>query len=180
MLPGLGLTRLELDWRTLLHGTSQLHHISCLTALQDLQCYVVLRAGDNVVNLWNAPRATFTASMLAPLSHLTSLQLNCEGVRVWVGLEPGALAGKTKMQHLQLRCARVAVDGELPADSVPVVLSALQEMRQLTHLELQSVLRHTPISAAAYTALAPSCGSCECWTLPGPTSSLPMRIQTCC
>lgn len=60
------------------------------------------------------------------------------------------------MQHLQLRCARVAVDGRLPADSVPAVLSALQEMRQLMHLKLQSALHLVPISAAAYTALAPS------------------------
>jgi hypothetical protein len=92
-----------------------------------------------------------TASMLSDACHLTRLALQ------GAVLEPGALGGKAKLQHLEL----IDSDWEPEAAAgVAALLSQLQHQTQLTYLQLYSwhadheLSGHPPI--AAYAGLTAS------------------------
>jgi hypothetical protein len=89
-----------------------------------------------------------TASMLSAAHHLTRLELmSCN-------VEPGALAGKTQLQHLYMRGPwRGAAAG------FALLLSHLQHMQQLTSLCLDDRLTDElgdTVPASAYSALTAS------------------------
>jgi hypothetical protein len=114
------LTRLELVAVTLRgpdEATPALQSLQALTRLVDLQvmcCYF---------------KISVTASMLSGMCHLTRLTLKD------VGFEPDALAGKAKLQHVELEGCRV-----LPSTAawMAELLSQLQHHTQLTHLGLMT------------------------------------------
>jgi hypothetical protein len=127
-----------------------------LQPLQALTRLVDLRLGRLSAAAVDGVRVTarVTASSLSGATCLTRLE--CFG-----GFEPGALAGKTRLRHLQLthlRCHPIA-SGEAQ------LLSYLQPLQQLTHLNLRHGLvaaspffrqeEATP-RAAAYTAITTS------------------------
>jgi hypothetical protein len=60
--------------------------------------------------------------------------------------EPGALASKTNMQHLELDWFRISPHS---SEALVELLSHMQQMQQLTHLSLQGTLRadQQPLSA---------------------------------
>ena len=93
-------------------------------------------------------KISITASMLSGMCHLTRLTLK------EVGFEPAALAGKAKLQHLELIGWRLPPAGG--AAGVAQLLSQLQQQTQLTHLDLDDSMRareeRNP-PAAAYAAL---------------------------
>lgn len=168
VLPGLpGLTSLELGWEV--GGTSGLHYISSLTALQALRIFSDATEDDDMPHVDpSSAEASITASMLAPLSRLTSLLLKCDTPLLGFGdvdvnIVPGALLHKPNMQDLRLPYAHLAVDGRPEEPCAAVLLAGLHCMQQLTHLNLQAALCHTHPAAvqsapplAAYTALRAS------------------------
>jgi hypothetical protein len=89
---------------------------------------------------------SITAGMLSGAQHLTRLELT------WGSLEPAALAGKTRLQHLHLThtCADAAATTQL--------LFQLQQLQQLTCLLLVINLHSTDASppASAFSALTAS------------------------
>jgi hypothetical protein len=117
--------------------------------LQPLQALT----GLSVLKLreWDATDDNITASMLSGMQHLTHLEVEDpprEGV-----VEPGVLAGKTRLQHLVLRGLRWA-----PA-SVAELLLNLQHLQELTYLDLANsmeVMQEGSILAAAFSALTAS------------------------
>ena len=115
-----------------------LQHITALTRLADLRLLL--------------PGCSVTASMLSNAQHLTRLQLRtgrCDGFC----FEPGVLAGKTLLQHLELQRCRMA--GR--AAGVVQLLSELPKLQQLTALVLScSHLEAPDAAAAAYSALTAS------------------------
>jgi hypothetical protein len=117
-------------------ASSALQPLQALTRLADLRL-----AGNAAVSI--------TANMLSGTHHMTRMQL-CSN-----SFEPGALAGKTRLQHLDLALCRVPGG----AAGVAQLLSHLQPLHQLTHLDLMRTLRDvsedTP-PAAAYAALTTS------------------------
>ena len=121
--------------------TAELQHLTALTRLQDLR-----------LACWGS--RSIPASALAGAEHLTRLELRARDA-TWQ-LEPDALAGKTLLQHLELRYVRVP-DG---AAGVEQLLSQLQELQQLTCLILCDSLRSSGVSiypaAAVYGALTAS------------------------
>ena len=125
-----------------------------LQPLQALTRLVDLRINEEHI----APGyISITASMLSGAHQLTRLEL-AEDYTV----EAAVLAGKTRLQHLQLiSCTIVetAHDGAAEAD-VGQLLSYLQHLQQLTHLNLSGTLwdgvdEDAP-HAAGYTALTAS------------------------
>jgi hypothetical protein len=123
-------------------------------ALQPLQA--LTRLSDLRLSWsWLAAVVPVTASVLSGTQHLT--RLHCTGRST---CEHGALAGKTKLQHLML--AFSDIPGGAAGDAQ--LLSHLQPLQQLTHLDLTAALVHgwdsevdenTP-PAAAYEALTAS------------------------
>ena len=109
--------------------------LQALTRLVDLQ---LDRIGQGGV----------TATLLACTHHLTRLKVS--GSR----FEPGALGGKTRLQHLELPSCRV------PFGDVAQLLSHLQPLQQLTHLCLVHSLRFVAgedrLPAASYAPLTAS------------------------
>jgi hypothetical protein len=91
-----------------------------------------------------------SASMLSGLCYLTSLALH------GVVFEPGALAGKDKLQQLELISCDLQPHG---GAGLAELLSQLQYQTQLTHLDLWGSVRADGESnppAAAYSALTAS------------------------
>ena len=92
---------------------------------------------------------TITASMLSGMRDLTRLELCCS-----VKLQPGALAGKTRLQHLYLGI------WHKDAGELAQLLSYMQHLQQLTHLNIQHnmtvVKDEAPLPPAAYAALTAS------------------------
>jgi hypothetical protein len=99
------------------------------------------------LRLENVEDGNITASMLSGMLLLTRLDLSCG-----VTLEPYALAGKTRLQHLysDLDCQ--------DAEDLEQLLSHLQHMQQLTHLYLDNmwVVTDDIPPAEAYSALTAS------------------------
>jgi hypothetical protein len=91
-----------------------LQHITALTRLADLR---LLRPDCG---------CSILASMLSSAQPLTCLQLQTPSWSEFC-FEPGALAGKTLLQHLELRCCYIAGHG-------PGVVQLLSELQQLQHL----------------------------------------------
>jgi hypothetical protein len=90
----------------------------------------------------------FEAGVLQQLQQLTYLKIYELGDGAF---EPGALAGKTKLQHLELDGCWLSGGAAV----VAALMSQLQHLQQLTHLDLHSTLRsqHATAPAAAYSAL---------------------------
>jgi hypothetical protein len=114
--------------------------LQALTRVVDLRVHFTLP--------W-PPSHHSAASMLSCLCSLTRLTLPD------AALDPTALAGKTQLQHLELPCCSIAG----AAAGVAQLLSKLQELTQLTHLDLTGTLRrveHSNPPAAAFSALTAS------------------------
>jgi hypothetical protein len=94
-------------------------------------------------------RYTIEASMLSGMAHLTRLSVG-GGCGRGVVVEPGVLAGKTQLQHLELVSCSSA-DGSA---GVAMMLSHLQDLQGLTYLSLRGSLDN--ITAADYSALTAS------------------------
>jgi hypothetical protein len=116
-----------------------LQHITALTRLADLRL-LLPDCGCSIL-----------ASMLSSAQPLTCLQLQTAS---WSGFcfESGVLAGKTLLQHLELRCCYIA--GHAPG--VVQLLSELQQLQQLTRLVLRRCWDESDAPAAAYSALTAS------------------------
>jgi hypothetical protein len=114
-----------------------------LTPLQSLTRLVEL-------DLSFVSKVTVAAGALSSLCCLTCLRLSVSN-----DVEPGVLAGKTRLQHLQLESCSIAGG----AVGVAQLLSQLQHLQQLTHLTLACSLvtvdEDNP-PAAAYSALTAS------------------------
>jgi hypothetical protein len=120
-----------------------LQHITALTRLADLRLLL--------------PGCSVTASMLSSAQHLTRLQLRtgrCDGFC----FEPGALAGKTLLQHLELQRCRMA--GR--AAGVVQLLSELPKLQQLTCLVLSSSRLKVPDGATDTYCLSCLSYSADC------------------
>jgi hypothetical protein len=120
-----------------------LQPLQALTRLVDLRLISVGAPGSQEEG------SEITASMLACMHNLTSLQLSFD-----LEVEPGALAGKTKLQHLELYHCNVPGGRAGWSD----FLSHLQQLQQLTHLTVSQHLTDRWITAppAAYSALTAS------------------------
>jgi hypothetical protein len=148
------LTYLEIDGIAL-HGPGKaspvLQPMQALTRLADLRVDVWhYNWAINYYSLFMQPRDhSITASMLSGANYLTRLELqNCS-------VEPGVLAGKTLLQHLWLSSCDL-IGG---AAGVAQLLSHMQHMHQLTHLDVGSSLKvatEGKSSGAAYAALTAS------------------------
>jgi hypothetical protein len=101
-----------------------LQPLQALTGLVDLRLNLPWPRGWGTLPL-------VSDSMLSGMQHLTRLEL-CA-----VKLEPGVLAGKTKVQHLHMTLRHLS-EGE--AVGTAQMLSDLQHMQQLTHLALHEAL----------------------------------------
>jgi hypothetical protein len=94
-----------------------------------------LQALSRLVDLQLEPTGdcTITANSVSGLSRLTRLVLSCS-------VEPGAVAGKTRLQHLQLELTQIPGHSIILLGSCATgaaqLLSELQHMQQLTHLQL--------------------------------------------
>jgi hypothetical protein len=143
----LELTRCRL--KSPVEGEPALQPLQALTRLQDLRLATV----DKVP----ADDDRLDASMLAGAHHLTRLDVSgCWHEDGASFVQPGVLAGKTQLQHLQLAACSIA--------GVPIrtggaqLLSYLRELQQLTFLGLScshsSELGDIP--AAAFSALTAS------------------------
>lgn len=97
-----------------------------------------------------------TASALSQAHRLTRLQLLADEECTY-DVEPGVLAGKAMLQHLEMPSC-ITLGGAAGEDQL---LSHLQHMQQLTHLDLMGSLRAVEenqphAAAAAYAALTAS------------------------
>jgi hypothetical protein len=102
----------------------RLQHLQQLKKLADLRITAYAEDEQDVI----------TASMLSGASHLTHLQLSaCE-------IEPGALARKAQLQHLQLHLQRRRIVGGTAG--VAELLLHLKQMQQLTYLDLKDSLSY--------------------------------------
>jgi hypothetical protein len=119
------LTHLQLDDLGMFPSPAQidLQQLQALTQLADL------RLGRWP---WGSDAYTITATMLSGAHQLTRLETPLFDV------EPGALAGKTQLQHLHLNNCTIL--GE--AAGVAELLSHLKHMQQLTYLDLQDSLQY--------------------------------------
>ena len=142
LLPLQQLTYLELSFFDILAydpATSALQPLQALTRLMDLRLD------------WLGPADVMrvTASCLSGTTNLTRLE--CSGGH----FEPGVLAGKSQLQHLQLSHLRTSAGAAGEAQ----LLSHLPPLQQLTHLDLTHSLRAVEEGsppAAAYSAIAAS------------------------
>jgi hypothetical protein len=104
----------------------------------------------------NLDSTKIAASMLSGAHFLTQLELaGCSEV------EPAVLEGKTKLQHLQIRHCRLgaAPDGAGQAPKAAQLLSHLQQLQQVTHLDLTGTLNvkeDTPPATACSVLTASS------------------------
>jgi hypothetical protein len=120
-------------------ATPALQPLTALTRLVDLRLHVGYTDGGD-------GSSVITAAMLSHTCHLTRLQLSHEAK-----VEPGILACKTKLQHLQLvECVLLGREGEAQ------LLSHLQHLQQLTYLSLCETLRSGDSKPSAYAALTAS------------------------
>jgi hypothetical protein len=132
------LTYLELAACSLQEPDS-LQHMCVLTRLQDLR----LDLGSEV---------NINASTLSGSPQLTRLQLrSCADAFIFPWFKAAVLAGRTQLQHLTLQQC-VVQDG---AAGVTELLSHLQQLQQLTYLNLRSSL-HDFAPVACYSALTAS------------------------
>jgi hypothetical protein len=141
------LTYLELARCSLkgpVQGQPALQPLQALTLLQDLR--ICTNSGN------------ITASMLSGTHHLTRLQVSgYPEISLQLSVEPQVLASKTQLRHLQL--AGCMVSGGV-AGAVQL-LSHLQPLQQLTHLDLAHISRALqegapPQEAAAFSAVTAS------------------------
>jgi hypothetical protein len=140
------LTYLELaDIKVKAPGQGQpaLQPLQALTALQDLRLWAEgVSIGDEMI----------TASMLSGMHHLTRLEVSAFARdSAAPNIEPGILAGKPLLQHLELE--QCIVSG---AAGGAQLLSHLQPLQQLTHLDLQHTTWEDSPPAAACAALTAS------------------------
>ena len=147
----LQLTRCRL--KSPVEGQLALQPLQALTLLQDLR----LAADDGEEDKLPADDDRLDASMLSGAHHLTRLEVSgCwhEDGPLWV--EPGVLAGKTQLQHLQL--ANCCMAGAPNMTGGAQLLSCLQELQQLTHLGLGGCIfgEEGNVPAGAYSALTAS------------------------
>ena len=144
------LTHLEFDEAVTFQGPTKapatLHFLQALTRLADLR---LVQEYDRPRSWRESTDYTITADMLS--DNLTRLEL------FEAHIETGALAGKTLLQHLNLRrCASTDI-----AAGTAYLLLPLQHMQQLTHLDLNVshiVGPQATIPAAAFSALTASSG----------------------
>jgi Ran GTPase-activating protein (RanGAP) involved in mRNA processing and transport len=117
--------------------------------MQPLQS--LTRLVDLRLSLMNARGERITTSMLSGTHNLTHLSLPTD-----VTLEPGALTGKTRLQHLELdQCDLVPFAGT----GVAQLLPHLQHLQQLTYLSMTWCLQADAdgnLPATAYSALTAS------------------------
>jgi hypothetical protein len=139
------LTYLEFEYVNLLRfddGSRALQSLQAFTGLQDLRVKDVREGSIDYISI--------TASMLSGAHHLTRLELaECDKV------DPAALAGKIRLQHLQMTMCN------LHAAETVQLMSQLQHLQQLTHLDLTGTLKlwvpqEDNPPAAAYAALVAS------------------------
>jgi hypothetical protein len=148
VIPGLQrLTYLELDRQDLSAcNDDELDVVGARDATDAVLQHLI--ALTRLVDLWLTPGVcSMTASMLSGTQHLTRLDLTGQAV-----YEPAALAGKTKLQHLNI-CLRPG-----GAAGTAQLLCVLRELQQLTCLILFDDLHYMEVStpAAAYSALTAS------------------------
>jgi hypothetical protein len=121
------LTFLELDGMWFLRpddGSPILQPLQALTRLVDVRIKVENAAPGYI---------SIMASMLSSAHRLTRLDL-----AEYMTVEAAVLAGKTRLQHLQIvKCTVVDAAGN---DAVAQLLSHLQQLQQLTHLNLSGTL----------------------------------------
>jgi hypothetical protein len=155
----LSISRLTCGSRSVQFPTTLLQQLQQLTYLElaDVKIHGPDKASPALQPLQAMTRlvdlrlqwAPINASMLSGIQHLTRIQL-CRS-----SVEPGALAGKTQLQHLELASCHVP-GGEA---GIAQLLSHLQPLEQLTHLNLmrsvQDVWADTP-SASAFAARQPA------------------------
>ena len=142
------LTYLELTWCNL-EVPDSLQHLQAMTGLQDLRLGIVSGYIESLSSY------CVKASMLLGLKHLTRLQLFHMLGRAML-MEPGALAGHTQLQHLMIRGCSYFQEGEAEAEEL---LSHLQKMQHLTHLDLGSYNashQEPSVPTAAYSAVTAS------------------------
>jgi hypothetical protein len=120
------------------HGQPALQPLQALTLLQDLR-----------IRTFNCG---ISDSMLSGTHHLTRLDVSGCGVHRHVPLEPGVLAGKTRLHHLQLEYCEVSGG----AAGAAQLLSHLQPLQLLTHLDLGRSKWEGNPSEAAFSALTAS------------------------
>jgi hypothetical protein len=143
------LTHLELSNCGLQNG---MQHLKGLTGLQDLRlCSVV--------------KLSVTASILSGCQRLTRLEVSgvnvgqfymnpgalSRGDNMGCSFEPAALSGKTQLRHLALGVCRIAGGSA----GVVHLLSSLQPLQQLTHVEFDGSLQAVA-PATAYSVLTAS------------------------
>jgi hypothetical protein len=125
--------------------------------LQPLQMLTGL-ADERISTLKSEFGIDVPASMLSGMQYLTRLELTGDFcMKNTIGyLEPGVLAGKTLLQHLDLDSCSI----RRAKSGVAQILSHLQHMQQLTHLRLSNSLSEhyadTLPAVAAYAALTAS------------------------
>jgi hypothetical protein len=140
----LGLSRLTyLELHQGLQDSDGFQQLRCLTCLQDLRlnCF--------------GPGIYVGASMMSGLKQLTRLTL--KGRSGEVIFEPGALAGKTLLQHLELPECKIA-GGSV---GVAELMHHLHQLEHCTHLNLCDSLRSDTAvvsspAAATFSALTAS------------------------
>ena len=116
-----------------------LQPLQALTRLADLRLAPVI-APDSLVAV--------DGSMLSGMQHLTRLEVGSRAE-----LDPGALAGKTRLQHLKLSCSIA----DAATTGLTQLLSELQQLQQLTHLVLtREVFQEGDPPAASISALTAS------------------------
>jgi hypothetical protein len=133
------LTYLQLP--CILKGPDSLQQLQGLTRLQELRLRLLCD--------WQSHH-TVTASTLSGLQQLTHIELKARASHT-CELEPGALAVKTQLHHLELVKLRIAGGSA----GVLLLMSHLQQMQQLTFLSLRDSLESTA-PAATYSALTVS------------------------
>jgi hypothetical protein len=134
------LTYLQLPL-CILKGLDSLQQLQGLTRLQELRLHLPCD--------WQSHH-TVTASTLSGLQQLTHIELKAPASHT-CELEPGALAVKTQLHHLELVQLRIAGGSA----GVLLLMSHLQQMQQLTFLSLRDSLESTA-PAATYSALTVS------------------------
>ena len=129
--------------RCTLPTPADLQHLSVLTCLQHLQLQL--------------PRGDIEASMLSGLQRLTRLELELETAQIpefdqerRISLQPEALASMPELQHLVLVSCSIP-DG---AAGIAQLLSHLQPLQQLTHLDVTGTLNDPAAVAPAATCAA--------------------------
>jgi hypothetical protein len=139
------------DWLWKLHQLTYLELVVSVSPLDD-DALQPLQALTRLADLrLVGGGVSVTASMLSATYHLTRFELSRGNI------EPGALAGKSRLQHLGLNCWRTPVG----SGDVAQLLVHLQQLNQLTHLVMchwcacEAPFRGDP-PAAAFAAVTAS------------------------